>query len=208
MQNHVDLSGGGNHHDVPPYQSPINDLKDFKDSAMGSINGSIISHVREKMHNGVNEVRAHIQSSSNAVRAGSFLGGVMTVVIAFFNMLNLLGIATDSIGYIVNMYLLFFGIITVFLEGKPEWMFFRKIQDIIYAEAHFLSVVNGRALFYLFEGSLFVAQMKILSILVGAYMGALGILMLYSAGRKGFSSVEIDASLTENLAGDDSTATP
>jgi len=200
MQNHVDLSGGANSN--VHYESPASGLKDsVAGSLTGSLGSSMIKEVRGKLDRGLTEVRAHIQNSSSAIRAGSFLGGVSIVVVALLSVLNVFRMAYDSVSYLVNLYQLFFGLVTIFLEGKREWPGVARVQNIIYKEAHFLSVVNGRALFYLFLGSLFISQMQILQIIVGAYMAALGVLMLYSAGRKGFSTVnEMDSSLTQNLA--------
>jgi len=203
MQQHVDLSAGQEKH--MPYKEPqtpsvFSDSTRAGSSLGGSLAGSVVDQVRITVDKGITEIRGHMQNTSSTVRAGSFLGGLGIVFVALLSLLNVFRIAYDGVDYLVNMYQLFFGLITIFLEGKREWPGVAKIQELIYREAHFLSLVNGRALFYLFEGSLFIIQMQVLQIVAGAYMAILGVLMLYQGGKKGFSSInDVDQTLNQNL---------
>lgn len=202
MQQHVDLSAGQEKH--MPYKNEPQVPSAFSESTRaslgGSLAGSVVDQVRITVDKGITEIRGHMQNTSSTVRAGSFLGGLGVVFVALLSLLNVFRIAYDGVDYLVNMYQLFFGLITIFLEGKREWPGVARIQELIYREAHFLSLVNGRALFYLFEGSLFIIQMQLLQIIAGAYMATLGVLMLYQGGKKGFSSInDADQSLNQNL---------
>jgi len=209
MQQHVDLSVGqekymprGEPPTIPSaFSESTRDGTSLGGSIGGSLAGSMVNQVRNTVDKGFSEIRGHMQNSSSSIRAGSFLGGLGIVFVAFLSLINVFRIAYDSVDYLVNIYQLFFGLITIFLEGKREWPGMTRIQDLIYREAHFLALVNGRALFYLFEGSLFIIQMELLQIIAGAYMAVLGLVMLYSGGRKGFSSInDADQTLTQNLA--------
>eukprot|EP00397_Hematodinium_sp_SG-2012_P064436 GEMP01091117.1.p1 GENE.GEMP01091117.1~~GEMP01091117.1.p1 ORF type:complete len:190 (+),score=35.51 GEMP01091117.1:64-633(+) len=157
------------------------------------VGSSLVSQGKFFMEKGIHEVRGHIQDSPSAIRAGSFVGGLCVIVVATLNVLNVFTLTYDCITYLVNVYQLLFGLITLFLEGKKTWWCVTSVQTAIYREAHFLSLINGRALFYIFEGSLFVIQVQFMSVLVGTYMVVLGLVMMYQGGKRGFvTSADVD----------------
>lgn len=175
------------------------DLSNPRDSMQSAVASSVVSQAKQSVEKGMNELRGHIQGSSSMIRAGSFIGGLCVVLVALLNVLNVFRLTYDCITYLINVYQLLFGVVTLFMEGKHEWWGVGRVQGAIYREAHFLSLISGRALFYIFEGSLFVIQMQFLSIVVGAYMAILGVLMLYQGGRRGFVMAADGDSLMEPL---------
>jgi len=174
------------------------DLSDTRGQMQSAVADGVINQAKLRVESGFNELRGHIQGSSSMIRTGSFVGGLCVVLVALLNVINPLRIVYDSITYLVNCYQLLFGLVTLALEGKPSWFLFGRVQEAIYREAHCLSLLSGRALFYLFEGSLFVIQEGVISRAVGIYMALLGLVMLYQGGRGGFGT-NADDSLTQPL---------
>ncbi|KAF4757675.1 hypothetical protein FOZ63_023495 [Perkinsus olseni] len=76
-------------------------------------------------------------------------------------------------------YQFLFGVITCILEANPELLRERvHWQEKIYEHAKFLTLLWGRGLFYLFQGSLALVQFTLLYAIVGVYMVVMGVLCI------------------------------
>ena len=84
--------------------------------------------------------------------------------------------------------------------GKPEWPLVAWAQEKIFYQAHFLSTIHGRAMFYIFQGTFGMARYDDdkLMFLFGLgffFVGALIVVQQYKArqmggGRMGFEPRE------------------
>ncbi|CAD7937936.1 unnamed protein product [Amoebophrya sp. A25] len=104
--------------------------------------------------------------------------------LGIFNIFNL---SFTPVEYMVNLYLCLFAVVTLILEGKPEWPGVNKIQEKIFFQAHFLSTVGGRAGFYIFQGTFAMARYDedLLMFLFGLGFFAIGALILGQQYRSG-----------------------
>ncbi|CAE8679246.1 unnamed protein product, partial [Polarella glacialis] len=130
---------------------------------------------------------AQIQQGPDGVRLLSFGGGVASVAIAVMDLINVFGILTNPVHYVLSVYQLIFSCTTMLFEASPEMI--QKVsglnsyQDMLIDKAKFLSETYGRGLFYIFQGTLwlcFASLTDILDLGVGLWMvfvGALNIMI-------------------------------
>ncbi|CAE8606106.1 unnamed protein product, partial [Polarella glacialis] len=130
---------------------------------------------------------AQIQQGPDGVRLLSFGGGVASVAIAVMDLINVFGILTNPVHYVLSVYQLIFSCTTMLFEASPEMI--QKVsglnsyQDLLIDKAKFLSETYGRGLFYIFQGTLwlcFASLTDILDLGVGLWMvfvGALNIMI-------------------------------
>lgn len=109
---------------------------------------------------GLTEMRNFVEQNPSQVRAFVFLVALCQSIYSFLGLFNVFGIvfSLSVTEYLINAYICLFGGITLALEGKPEWPLVASIQERIFFQAHFLSTVNGRAFFYVFQGTLGMAR--------------------------------------------------
>lgn len=84
--------------------------------------------------------------------------GLAQAVYCALGIVNIFALSFTPVEYMVNLYLCVFAVITLVLEGKPEWPGVQTVQEKIFFQAHFLSTVHGRAGFYLFQGTFGMAR--------------------------------------------------
>merc|ERR1712129_76980 len=105
-----------------------------------------------------------------------FMGGAVTIVLGMAGLLNVFAAIIEPLTYVINAYQLVFGIVTCIIEAPQHWTHnnprgkLRRAQGFIYEFAKFLTLFGGRALFYLFQGSIAVTLPKaFLSLVLGFY---------------------------------------
>lgn len=134
-------------------------------------------------------IMKRIEQGPAGVRALAFIGGVASCVNALMALLNIFGILSHIILYTVSVYQLAFSLTTMLFEAKPEWIQSTQekcpalqvdtYQDMLLENAKFLSLTGGRGLFYMFQGTMwlaFASFSEIVHLLLGLYLVFIGIL--------------------------------
>lgn len=156
-------SGGGGH-------------SAFTDNPMLAVAGSTAKMALDRS---VDEIKNFIESNPSSVRVAVFAMALCTCVYTALKALWIFKMVFNPTEYVVNFYLFIFSATTLVLEGKPEWPFVAFLQEKIFYQAHFLSTVHGRALFYLFQGTFGMAKVDDeISVLFGFGFFVVGVLIL------------------------------
>jgi hypothetical protein len=127
----------------------------------------------------VDEIKNFIESNPSSVRVSVFGMALCTCVYTALKALWIFKAVFNPTEYLVNCYLCVFAATTLVLEGKPEWPFVAYLQEKTFYQAHFLSTVHGRALFYLFQGTFGMAAIDdSIQMLFGFGFFVVGVLIL------------------------------
>mmetsp|Transcript_44996 Transcript_44996/g.104090 ORF Transcript_44996/g.104090 Transcript_44996/m.104090 type:complete len:250 (-) Transcript_44996:137-886(-) len=131
------------------------------------------------------EVRTYVQENPNILRAVLFAVGLALLVCSGLGMLNVLNIVFDPFQYLFACYNAIFAGIVVVLEGKPDWyQSFGHVQSWIFGQAAFLASQAGRAIFYMFIGTINLLVLprnwlwRLIYIAMGGSLCGVGICML------------------------------
>lgn len=124
------------------------------------------------------------------ISIGSMVNSVMTVI----NPLSIL----NPISYVISCYQLVFAASTALFELPPEYMekvnSLKEYQDLLAVKCNFLTDVQGRGLFYIFQGSLwagFASMTDLLDLAVSVlliFIGALHVAMHFGYGPEAVGS--------------------
>mmetsp|Transcript_23933 Transcript_23933/g.60404 ORF Transcript_23933/g.60404 Transcript_23933/m.60404 type:complete len:220 (+) Transcript_23933:308-967(+) len=170
-------------------------------SGSASMVEAAVGTAKTVLDRSVTEVRNFIEQNPSQVRATVFLMGLAQAVYCALGIVNIFALSFTPVEYMVNLYLCVFAVITLVLEGKPEWPGVQTVQEKIFFQAHFLSTVHGRAGFYLFQGTFGMARYEtdLLMFVFGVGFFAIGSLILFQS----YKSRNADGSLPrENLLRD------
>lgn len=124
-----------------------------------------------------------IEQGPAGVRFLAFIGGVGSLVNAGLSLVNPLMLVFGTVTYVVAVYQCLFAITTMLFEAPPEYI--AKVpgangyQDMLMVKAKFLTENAGRGLFYIFQGSLwlaFASMTNIDDLIVGCYLCFIGLL--------------------------------
>eukprot|EP00439_Symbiodinium_sp_Y106_P015658 s7012_g2.t1 len=149
------------------------------------------------------ELGKYIEEGPAGISVLCFLGGLATTLIGILGLLNFGYGLTSPFAYVLNAYLVAFGIVTFLLEADVESM--RKLKFIgrfspwvegcpmeVFNRANFLTELRGRGFFYLFIGTLAVTQCFVcLTFVAGLWNMLMGILCLLKRGCKSSSSLSV-----------------
>lgn len=133
-----------------------------------------------------------IEQGPAGVRMLTFLVSCGSLVLAGKDLINPLSIIGHAPTYTVALYQVIFACTTILFEVPPDWH--KKVQDktgfpinsyqdMLIENCKFLSLVGGRGLFYIFQGTLWLAVSEITDLLEMAvglmllFMGVLHLLM-------------------------------
>jgi len=135
-------------------------------------------------------VLRQIEQGPAGVRTLTFLTSCASLALAVLELVNPLRIFGHAVTYAVAVYQVVFAGTAMLFEVPPHWhvriqertgLPISSYQDMLIANARFLSLVGGRGLFYSFQGTLWLAlSSEILEVAVGlalVSMGALHLLM-------------------------------
>jgi len=123
-----------------------------------------------------------VEQGPTGVRVLAFGAGVLSCVNAVMYCMDI-GHLLNVVVWVVSGYQIVFSVTTMIFEAPPNII--EKIpgitgyQDILMEKAKFISEVLGRGLFYIFQGSLwlaFASMTDILDLATGAFMVFVGIL--------------------------------
>ncbi|CAJ1416271.1 unnamed protein product [Effrenium voratum] len=136
------------------------------------------------------ELGKYVQEGPAGISVLCFLGGLATTVIGILGLLNFGNGLTSPFTYVLNAYLMTFGVVTFLLEADVEslrsmrvlgrlspWV--ERYQLEVFNRANFLTELRGRGLFYVFIGTLAVTQCFFcLTFIAGLWNLLMGILCL------------------------------
>jgi len=154
-----------------------------------------------------------IEQGPAGVRVLAFLGSLASASLAVMSLIDVFSVFSHIILYMVSVYQFIFSLTTMIFEAKPEWIQktqqtcpFLKVdtyQDLLMENCKFLSLTSGRGIFYIFQGTLwlaFASLTELLNLAVGSFLcfiGALHVMMHFgimpqavaSKMREGYAAV-------------------
>lgn len=142
--------------------------------------GGVSSRFQEVLLSGGNKV---LQQATDFIGEGPkplrflcFLGGLMTVLSAGLACLNIFSFFIDPSDYILQIYLVMFGALTMVVEAK-DMPPLEKLRPFFFSWFRFLTVPGGKGSFYLFYGSLSISlwRSSFILALVGIYTASMGV---------------------------------
>lgn len=134
------------------------------------------------------EINKYIQEGPAGISILCFLGGIVTAVVGFIGLLDIVSGITDPFHYILHIYLTVFGFVAVMLEADTQSLagykvigrlgpLFESYQMEVFKKAQFLTELRGRGFFYVFVGTLAISQCFVcLLFLVGVWNMGMGII--------------------------------
>merc|ERR1711972_181963 len=108
-----------------------------------------------------------IEQGPAGVRVLAFLGSLASAINAVMSLINVFSVFGHLILYMVSLYQFIFSLTTIIFEAPPETV--QKIQQtcpflkvdtyqaMLLENAKFMSLVGGRGMFYIFQGTLWLA---------------------------------------------------
>jgi hypothetical protein len=132
------------------------------------------------------DVQDYISRGPDGIRKLCCIGGVVQCCVGLVGIFSVLSILVDPFAYVVNFVNTGCGVLILAIEVDPVW--FEKypelgnIQRIALESFRILTEVWARGLFYLYLGSVDVAESEMgLLFFVGLYLFFCGIVTLYSS---------------------------
>merc|ERR550537_609843 len=104
---------------------------------------------------GFSEVKAYIFENPVSVKIMCFIMGLVIITFSILGCFSLFGADFKPSEYLTNVYNIFFGIIICICDGKESWM--KNLCDVqakIFTYCYCLATQTGRAIFYLYVGSM------------------------------------------------------
>eukprot|EP00747_Dinoflagellata_sp_TGD_P180470 gnl/TRDRNA2_/TRDRNA2_32985_c0_seq1.p1 gnl/TRDRNA2_/TRDRNA2_32985_c0~~gnl/TRDRNA2_/TRDRNA2_32985_c0_seq1.p1 ORF type:complete len:239 (+),score=30.05 gnl/TRDRNA2_/TRDRNA2_32985_c0_seq1:107-823(+) len=127
-----------------------------------------------------------IEQGPTGVRLLAFIAGVASCANAGLTVANPLIMATGAVTpvtYVISGYQVLFAGSAMLFEAQPEWFesasSLTAYQEMLIDNAKFLCKVGGRGLFYIFQGSLwlaFASLMRPVNLSCGLYLVFIGVL--------------------------------
>lgn len=137
---------------------------------------------------GLVEVRRYVQESHISVRILSFSVALALLAFSILGVINVFNAAIYPYQYLSCFYNVVFAVVIIIADGKPEW--FTRLWDVqtkLFSKAAFLASQSGRAVFYLYVGSINLCMLpdswlwKVMYLGIGATLCFNGALMLLSS---------------------------
>jgi hypothetical protein len=144
-----------------------------------------IGYARQAGH----DFMKRIEQGPAGVRVLAFVGSLASFVIGCMSFFNVFSIFHHPVLYTVSAYQMVFSLTTIIFEAQPEWI--EAIQDkcpalqvdnyqnMLLENAKFLSLNGGRGMFYVFQGTMWLAFASLTdlpNLAIGLYMAFIGIL--------------------------------
>lgn len=140
-----------------------------------------------------------IEQGPAGVRFLSFMASVASASLSVMSLLNVFSAIQHMVLYMVSVYQLLFSMTTMLFEMNPDWIVqieektrlpVSSYQDVLLENAKFLSLTGGRGMFYVFQGTLWLAFASLTSLLelaVGLFLifiGTLHVMMHFGIAPK------------------------
>eukprot|EP00919_Chromeraceae_sp_WS-2016_P050942 GHVR01120718.1.p1 GENE.GHVR01120718.1~~GHVR01120718.1.p1 ORF type:complete len:208 (+),score=38.37 GHVR01120718.1:154-777(+) len=171
MEEYVKNTGEKALHDAADSyaQSKIEQAKEITHNASDSIGNIWAKH-------------KHRLKGPASLRAFAFSGGVVIVLLFFIGILGILSFLNKLLNprdIILDLYILLFGFITIFLECQDvELPFLAKVQPFLAEWFKFTTVVGGRGAFYILLGIMDTMNTTWFDVAAGVYMIVLGVMFI------------------------------
>lgn len=117
---------------------------------------------------GVVAFQDYVQQGPRAVTNLCLCGGVSTSCLGLAYLAGFSGVIYNPFGYLLHVYMFLFGIATVILEADvdriadtslhPAVPHIQQAQGWLHSKIQFLTELNGRGLFYIYQGTLMTTQ--------------------------------------------------
>eukprot|EP00405_Crypthecodinium_cohnii_P036353 CAMPEP_0206539918 /NCGR_PEP_ID=MMETSP0325_2-20121206/8692_1 /ASSEMBLY_ACC=CAM_ASM_000347 /TAXON_ID=2866 /ORGANISM="Crypthecodinium cohnii, Strain Seligo" /LENGTH=476 /DNA_ID=CAMNT_0054037535 /DNA_START=38 /DNA_END=1469 /DNA_ORIENTATION=+ len=133
----------------------------------------------------------YVQQGPKGVSVLCFAGGLATSILGGMSVCNFFGTVMDPFHYILNAYVLVFGLVSTCLEADTDRIgtlmspFDRLAEPVtraqawLHSECRLLTRLRGRGFFYLYQGTLMVTQCVFcLLFLCGLYLVAMGLVCI------------------------------
>ncbi|CAD7937028.1 unnamed protein product [Amoebophrya sp. A25] len=158
---------------------------------------------------GLHAFKKYVQGGPAGIQMLCFLTGGFTVVVGIIGLIDVFGAIFSPFTFILNIYVLFFGLVTVVVEADEQRLADTPVleyaapktvdaQKFFNSEAKFLTLLWGRGLFYIFIGLLMITQscLVCLFFLAGAANITVGVLSLLT-----HFGVDVDIDYMQDQAG-------
>ena len=104
--------------------------------------------------NGLTKMSSWVGEGPMTFRVAGLVGGLVMFLQSLFGFFDQF-LSLKPLAATLSVYTLFMGFVIVMLEGQ---CFPQSIKKVIRSQAKFLTLVNGRGIFYIFVGTLNMAQ--------------------------------------------------
>ena len=145
------------------------------------------------------ELDDYIERGPHRLNVLCFVGGAAIVLNGIFSVLDVFNVFGSPVYYVVNLYMVFFGAVTCVTEARPTFAAqlhdtVQGVQRWMHEWAKGLTLIWGRGLFYIFQGTFCVLSSSLLSlgILIGAYMLVIGLVCLKVGYKRHMASASPD----------------
>jgi len=129
-------------------------------------------------------------------RVLALVGGGIMLVLGFLGALSSL---LNPLNCIFSLYFMIFGTVTIMLEAK-DMKQLDKFRALVFKEAKFLTFLNGRGGYYVFVGTMLMAQSNFLETVLGLYMVICGGIMIGIGSHANKKLEAMKAHITDEAA--------
>lgn len=146
---------------------------------------------------GANLFMQQVEQGPTGVRLLACLISITSMVNSVLTVINPLSLLSP-ITYVISAYQLLFAASTALFEMPPDWMekvsFLKSYQELLSVKCNFLTDVQGRGLFYIFQGSLWAGFASLTDLLdlavtvLMVFIGILHVMMHYGIGPSAVAS--------------------
>lgn len=149
------------------------------------VGGHVAVAAKHYGHKGLMAFQDYVQQGPQGISMLCFVGGVATTALGIAGVSNLMGSVMDPFHYILNVYILAFGIATTCIEADTDQIgmmippFDRLAEPItrgqawLHEECKLLTRLRGRGFFYLYQGTLMVTQCVFCMLFLGGLYNVL-----------------------------------
>eukprot|EP00614_Pseudopedinella_elastica_P027611 CAMPEP_0172615824 /NCGR_PEP_ID=MMETSP1068-20121228/62526_1 /TAXON_ID=35684 /ORGANISM="Pseudopedinella elastica, Strain CCMP716" /LENGTH=237 /DNA_ID=CAMNT_0013421085 /DNA_START=82 /DNA_END=795 /DNA_ORIENTATION=- len=142
-------------------------------SETDNLQGAQQKAVKMLESNGLTKMSSWVGEGPMTFRVAGLVGGLVMFLQSLFGFFDQF-LSLKPLAATLSVYTLFMGFVIVMLEGQ---CFPQSIKKVIRSQAKFLTLVNGRGIFYIFVGTLNMAQNDFARTCVGLYMAVIGVVM-------------------------------
>eukprot|EP00392_Amoebophrya_sp_AT5.2_P008142 g8161.t1 len=169
----------------------------------------LLKNVRSSAAKGMDAFKKYVQAGPAGIQMLCFITGGFTFVVGLLGIINLFSMFETPFTFVMNLYVVSFGAITIIVEADDERMKHtpileyvapkvEQLQGYLNEEAKFLTLLWGRGFFYVFIGLLMGTQCWVcLFFIAGAANITMGVLCLLT-----HFGVEVDIDYMQDMAGD------
>lgn len=129
---------------------------------------------------------SYVEDGNWTWKVAGFTCGCLMIVTSVFGILSSV-FSLSPFTACLNVYICFFGILSVCLEYKDQVMM-KSYVDFIRREAHFLITPSGRAFFYIFIGILMFSKGGVLNMIAGLFLIVIGS-VIYQSCRNAYATL-------------------